>query len=52
MRFVTFEQVNITPVANQSATGMSKTGAAQMSVAKNKGAQTPQKSALKSLFGG
>ncbi|MFS1538059.1 MAG: phage baseplate protein [Candidatus Phlomobacter fragariae] len=41
VRFVTFEQVKVTPVANKSATGMSKTGAAQMSGAKNKGSQTP-----------
>ncbi|WGM03534.1 phage baseplate protein [Arsenophonus nasoniae] len=41
VRFVTFEQVNITPVANKSAAGMSKTGAAQMSGAKNNGSQTP-----------
>ncbi|WGM03508.1 hypothetical protein [Arsenophonus nasoniae] len=35
------EQGKITPVANKSATGMSKTGAAQMSGAKNNGSQTP-----------
>lgn len=51
VRFVTFEQVNVIPVANKSASGMSKTGAIQMSRAKNKGSQTPQKSAIKTLFG-
>lgn len=45
VRFVTFEQVQVKAskagIAAKSSSGMSKTGAAQMSKAKNKGSQTP-----------